>query len=126
MEDGEKVTRQMMKDDSKREIEEMKHLSEMTEAFSTRCDQVYNFVFRLLAGSTSSTNPDVSMDSLQDNVRSLKATIEGLENQVEELGKARDEALERERRLRRGLYRVSAGRLDIEEVMKVSPCKCGE
>lgn len=121
MEDGEKVTRQMMEDDSKREIEEMKFLSEMAEAFSTRCDQLYKFVFRLLAGSTSSTNPDVSMDSLQDNVRSLRATIEGLENQVEELGKARDETLERERRLRRGLYRVSAGRLDIEEVMKVSP-----
>lgn len=121
MEDGEKVTRQMMEDDSKREIEDMKHLSEMAEAFSTRCDQLYKFVFRLLAGSTSSTNPDVSMYSLQDNVRSLRATIDGLENQVEELGKARDEALERERRLRRGLYRVSAGRLDIEEVMKVSP-----
>ena len=121
MEDGEKVTRQMMEDDSKREIEEMKFLSEMAEAFSTRCDQLYKFVFRLLAGSTSSTNPDVSMDSLQDKVRSLRATIEGLENQVEELGKARDETLERERRLRRGLYRVSAGRLDIEEVMKVSP-----
>lgn len=121
MEDGEKVTRQMMEDDSKREIEDMKHLSEMAEAFSTRCDQLYKFVFRLLAGSTSSTNPDVSMYSLQDNVRSLRATIDGLENQVEELGKARDEALERERRLRRGLYRVSAGRLDIEELMKVSP-----
>lgn len=121
MEDGEKVTRQMMEDDSKREMEEMKHLSAMTEAFSTRCDKVYKFVFGLLAGNTSSTNHDVSMDSLQDNVRSLKSTIEGLENQVEELGKARDEALERERRLRRGLYRVSAGRLDIEEVMKVSP-----
>ena len=52
-------------------------------------------------------------------LHSLRGKLQDLEVQMQELAKARDEANERERRVRRGLYRVATGRLDMGEVLKV-------
>ena len=60
------------------------------------------------------------MANFEQQISQLQSTCGELEIQVKELAKARDEANASERRVRRGLYRVASGRLEIGEVLLVS------
>lgn len=55
----------------------------------------------------------------QDQLKEMTVMVEELRGHMEEMKKSRDDANERERRVRRGLYRVAAGRIEIGEVLKV-------
>ena len=66
----------------------------------------------------------VQVANFERQIANLQSTCSALELQVKELGKARDDANNSERRVRRGLYRVASGRLKIGEVLQVSYCYC--
>ena len=58
------------------------------------------------------------MQNSRSKVVTLQQTCRELEARIAELATTRDEAVDSDRRVRRGLYRLSAGRMDIEEVLK--------
>jgi hypothetical protein len=59
------------------------------------------------------------MAGLHRQLSELQNSCVELENQLEELAHARDEAYESERRVRRALYRLASGRLKLGEVVQV-------
>jgi hypothetical protein len=116
--------------DSQHELNYLHQLSKSTNDFSNRCSKFQQYLLKLIK-NTSSTNGGsaeashskkemVQVANFERQIASLQSTCSALELQVKELGKARDEANNSERRVRRGLYRVAAGRLKIGEVLQVS------
>uniref|UniRef100_A0A7S3V5V2 E3 ubiquitin protein ligase n=1 Tax=Chaetoceros debilis TaxID=122233 RepID=A0A7S3V5V2_9STRA len=96
-------------------------LSSSTTSFSNRCSKFQELLIRMLNGmgkdlASSTTSSEV--EKLHEQLLSLQASCNGLECQVQELVKAREEACLCERKVRRGLYRVASGRLKIGEVLK--------
>ena len=57
--------------------------------------------------------------TLHKQISDLQHAKDELTSQVDELSKARDGAIESERKVRRGLYRLASGRWKIAEVLKV-------
>lgn len=118
----------------------MEELSKSTSNFSNRCSKFQQYLLKLIKHTTSNANPSgtgtdgsdsapgagytkkemVQVANFERQIATLQNTCSALELQVKELGKARDEANDSERRVRRGLYRVSSGRLKIAEVLQVS------
>lgn len=66
-----------------------------------------------------SSDDDAQQQQDQDQLKEMNVMVEELRGHMEEMKKSRDDANERERRVRRGLYRVAAGRIEIGEVLKV-------
>ena len=55
---------------------------------------------------------------LEGQVAALKSQCRDLEARMAELATTRDEAVSSDRRVRRGLYRLAAGRMKLDEVLK--------
>ena len=74
-----------------------------------------------LSSEDSPTIDDIfQVASLQRQLAVLQNSCVELENQLEEIAHARDEANESERHVRRALYRLASGRLKLSEVLQVS------
>ena len=140
--------RKQERDDSKLELTYLNELSKCTNNFSTRCSKFQQYLLKLIRNTTgagagaganggASANTNANTNANGDNtnftkkeilqvanfegqIASLQSMCSTLQMQVEELGKARDDANNSERRVRRGLYRVASGRLKIGEVLQVS------
>lgn len=142
--------RKQERDDSKLELTYLNELSKCTNNFSTRCSKFQQYLLKLIrnttgagagaganGGTSANTSTNTNTNANGDNtnftkkeilqvanfegqIASLQSMCSALQMQVEELGKARDDANNSERRVRRGLYRVASGRLKIGEVLQVS------
>jgi hypothetical protein len=101
-------------------------LSSTTQHYSKRCIQFQELLkeFIQLTTSTTTQNDPMTTDETMTNcytqISNLQNTCSILQGQLEDMAKAKDEANESERRVRRGLYRVAAGRLKIGQVLQVS------
>lgn len=112
-------------------------LSNTTQQFSKRCIQFQELIQQyLLLASTmtnartgdSTTTMETSTQSTTDDtitkcrtqISMLQHTCSVLQGQLDDMAKAKDEANESERRVRRGLYRLASGRLNIAQVLQVS------
>jgi hypothetical protein len=71
---------------------------------------------RLTNGDSSSPEQEGS-SSAEDNAAALRAEVLELQNQISELATSRTELHQRERRVRRNVYRMSAGMLSKEQVL---------
>ena len=123
--------------ESKNELEYMTMLSQTTKHFTDKCQM-------LLQNLSTSGNVnrhhgdgdggddddgkvkaeekqqrDQEQVQVQVQLKEMKVLVEELRGHMEEMKKSRDDANERERRVRRGLYRVAAGRIEVAEVLKV-------
>jgi len=108
--------------DCQREMNEMEELSKSATAFSMRCQVLHKLILEYVRNASSSVKADTesvaAKADMEIQLHSFRGKLQDLEVQMQELAKARDEANERERRVRRGVYRVATGRLDIGEVLK--------
>jgi hypothetical protein len=122
--------KQEIMQESQEEMGYMLSLSQSTNAFSSRCQVLYDALSKKLNGGDKDNHKAIASDAdgngpeklqeMDQQLRSVKELVLELQVQMKELGKARDVANERERRVRRGLYRIAAGRIDVGEVLKVS------
>ena len=55
---------------------------------------------------------------LQNQVSKAEADNVTLQEQLQEMTRSRDEIIESDRRVRRGLYRLAAGRMQLKDVLK--------
>jgi hypothetical protein len=125
----------------------MKMLSLVACAFTDRCNEFHKLLVQLLSHCLHSSrlsavtndamdevkeksisssedipiNDDIfQVASLHTQLSALQNAFVELENQLEEMAHARDEANESERRVRRALYRLASGRLKLGEVLEAS------
>ena len=131
-----------MERESQRELAYLDQLSKSATNFSNRCSKFQQYLLKLIKHTSSTNGVDgtgtgasasaagyskkemVQVANFERQIANLQSTCSALELQVKELGKARDDANNSERRVRRGLYRVASGRLKIGEVLQVSYCYC--
>ncbi len=115
----------------------LKHLSEATSSFSNRVINFQRLLVNLIqhyiyqysnnAGDNAASSKQskkfmkqvIDLGSFTQQVSELQSKCEQLEGQIADLSKDRDNAKDNERRVRRGLYRVSTGRMKIAEALKV-------
>lgn len=71
------------------------------------------------ADPTSSSNETSSVPLLKERILQLESEMRDNEERMDEMAMARNEAVASERRVRRGLYRLASGRMNMEEVLKV-------
>jgi hypothetical protein len=122
--------------ESKDEMEYMTMLSQTTQQFSDKCQLLLTTISNHKNANVGGSVKDVGSDDCekklssdddaqqqqqqdQDQLKEMTVMVEELRGHMEEMKKSRDDANERERRVRRGLYRVAAGRIEIGEVLKV-------
>jgi len=65
----------------------------------------------------TSWSPPSNME-LENQVSKAEADNVTLQDQLKEMARSRDEMVESDRRVRRGLYRLAAGRMQLKEVLK--------
>eukprot|EP00529_Nitzschia_sp_RCC80_P003933 CAMPEP_0113513304 /NCGR_PEP_ID=MMETSP0014_2-20120614/39787_1 /TAXON_ID=2857 /ORGANISM="Nitzschia sp." /LENGTH=962 /DNA_ID=CAMNT_0000409691 /DNA_START=328 /DNA_END=3213 /DNA_ORIENTATION=- /assembly_acc=CAM_ASM_000159 len=74
------------------------------------------------AGANGASDVDTwtppSTFELQEQLALLESKNLILQEELKELARSRDEIAESDRRVRRGLYRLAAGRMDLKEVLK--------
>lgn len=114
-------------DDSEEHDETAYDLAEFSDGISQRASALQHWIVSLLQKiqqSQSDPNGD-DLDSaqpsyaqLQEEVTQLQARITTLQEHLEELARSRDQMVESDRRVRRGLYRMAAGRVQLKEVLK--------
>ncbi len=122
--------------DSTMEQKYLKHLSRATSSFSSRVTNFQRLLVNLIqhyinqytnGGNNSSgskqtkqfMNQVIELGTLKQQLSELQNKYADLEGQMEDVSKDRDIAKDNERRVRRGLYRVSTGREKITEALQV-------
>jgi E3 ubiquitin-protein ligase BRE1 len=105
--------------------EDLNKLKEVTENIAERAAQLQSWIWTLLQKVDKTqllTNGDVmappSPMELQEKLTRLEAENTSLQERILELARSRDEIVESDRRVRRGLYRLAAGRVELKEVLK--------
>lgn len=102
---------------------EKQHLDDMrriTDNIEKRAATLQNWIWSLLQRVESSSNASMEKlsDEAQQQVVALKAKNKSLKSKLKEVSRSRDEMFESEKRVRRGLYRLAAGRVQLKEVLK--------
>jgi hypothetical protein len=100
-------------------------LSRVTESIAVRAAGLQSLIWSLMQKVDKSQllkgeicfAPPSSLE-LEDIVTRLQTENSILQEKIEELGRSRDEISESDRRVRRGLYRLAAGRVQLKEVLK--------
>jgi hypothetical protein len=103
------------------ERQQLDDLLRITDNVATRAATLQSWIWTLLQrvekansnGTASSEDPG----HLQQ-VTHLKAKYKTLKAQLKELSRSRDEMFASDKRVRRGLYRLAAGRVQLKEVLK--------
>ncbi|KAG7367238.1 zinc finger C3HC4 type domain containing protein [Nitzschia inconspicua] len=99
-------------------------LSQITENIAKRASTLQSAIWSLLQkfSKTPALNGEVvlppSNAELRDKIILLESENASLQQQIEEIARSRDEVTESDRRVRRGLYRLAAGRVQLKEVLK--------
>lgn len=111
-------------EDSSIERKFLSDLSQITENITERAALLQTWIWTCLQNDEKShllngkvMSPSTAME-LQTKIIHLESENTSLQQQIEELGRSRDEILESDRRVRRGLYRLAAGRVQLKEVLK--------
>eukprot|EP00535_Pseudo-nitzschia_heimii_P007087 CAMPEP_0197190514 /NCGR_PEP_ID=MMETSP1423-20130617/21792_1 /TAXON_ID=476441 /ORGANISM="Pseudo-nitzschia heimii, Strain UNC1101" /LENGTH=935 /DNA_ID=CAMNT_0042642913 /DNA_START=260 /DNA_END=3068 /DNA_ORIENTATION=- len=105
------------------------HITDLAERMAERFSLLHSWISTLLQNLDSSiisSNGQVNGQSwstpsnmeLKNQVVQLEAENLTLQELVNELSRSRDEMVESDRRVRRGLYRLAAGRVKLKEVLK--------
>lgn len=110
--------------ESKQEKETLNDLSKITENIAERASLLQSWILSLLEkvekaplANGEIVLPPEAME-LQDKITHVEAENASLQQRIEELARSRDEITESDRRVRRGLYRLAAGRVQLKEVLK--------
>jgi E3 ubiquitin-protein ligase BRE1 len=97
-------------------------IQQTADSVSKRATALQRWIWGLLRKITSEDDsgkhPLLKLAKLEAKLSALKAQVRSYQIQMTELSKCRDDAVESERRVRRGLYRLNAGRMKLEEVLK--------
>jgi chromosome segregation ATPase len=100
---------------------ESEEITRVTKAIAKRAKVLQEGIWKVLSGGKNSGEvaPAVlSAAELQGQISALQSQIRDYEVQIAELTKSREEALDSDRKVRRGLYRLAAGRMKLQEVLK--------
>ncbi|KAL3785307.1 hypothetical protein HJC23_008871 [Cyclotella cryptica] len=87
--------------------------NEFAAALTSRAKRLHSAILK----ASSATATDTEIELKQEIIR-LEAEIKVMDEKLEEIAKARNEAVASERRVRRGLYRLASGRMTLEDVLK--------
>mmetsp|Transcript_15014 Transcript_15014/g.22917 ORF Transcript_15014/g.22917 Transcript_15014/m.22917 type:complete len:900 (+) Transcript_15014:169-2868(+) len=79
---------------------------------------IWGLLKKVTSEDESGKKPLLKLAKLEAKISTLKSQCREYSEKIEELSKCRDDAISSERRVRRGLYRLNAGRMKLEEVMK--------
>ena len=111
--------------EARQEKEDLKRLTQISESIAERAALLQSWICTLLQKVDKSqllTNGDVmaapTSTELQEKLTRLEAENTTLQERIQELARSRDEIVESDRRVRRGLYRLAAGRVELKEVLK--------
>jgi hypothetical protein len=114
-----------MEPESMEENQALKELPRMSENIAERAAGLQSLIWSLLqkVEKAQLLNGEVSFSpasslELEDTVTRLQAENSILQERLDELARSRDEITESDRRVRRGLYRLAAGRVNLKEVLK--------
>jgi len=105
------------------DVAEKQHLDDLlriTDNIAKRAATLQRWIWSLLQrvqGSPDAPALDLS-DESQQQVITLMAKNKSLKAKLKEISRSRDEMCESEKRVRRGLYRLAAGRVQLKEVLK--------
>ena len=94
-----------------------KETNEFSSGVSARAKRLHSAILQATASSSSNI---ASIADLKQEIIRLEAELKDMDGKLEEIAKARNEAVASERRVRRGLYRLASGRMTLEDVLKVS------
>jgi E3 ubiquitin-protein ligase BRE1 len=101
---------------------QLRDIHQTADSVSKRATALQRWIWGLLRKITSEDNsgkhPLLKLAKLEAKLSALKAQVQNFQIQITELAKCRDDAVESERRVRRGLYRLNAGRMKLDEVLK--------
>jgi hypothetical protein len=122
------------------ELEDQKNIedtSKLSNNMAERVSLLQSWIWSLLQNLEKSNNPPLNGESspstsnsngtswstpstieLQNQVSKAEAENVTLQDQLKEMARSRDEMVESDRRVRRGLYRLAAGRMNLKEVLK--------
>jgi hypothetical protein len=104
------------------DAQQLDDLLQITDNVSKRATTLQRWIWSLLqrVDAAAEGQPDAikSAFELQQEVAQLKAKNKTLKAQLKELATSRDEMSDSDRRVRRGLYRLAAGRVKLKEVLK--------
>jgi hypothetical protein len=107
--------------------QQLEDLMRITDNVAQRASTLQGWIWSLLQrlekdedSNHSSTTVSIAQQvhAAQQQVARLKAKNKALKAQMNELARSRDESQESEKRVRRGLYRLAAGRVQLKEVLK--------
>ena len=114
-----------MEPESMEENQALKELPRVSENIAERAAGLQSLIWSLLqkVEKAQLLNGEVSFSpasslELEDTVTRLQAENSILQERLDELARSRDEITESDRRVRRGLYRLAAGRVNLKEVLK--------
>lgn len=98
----------------------LRDMKRVASRISQRAATLQQWIWTLLQRVNSpETHESISQAaSLVGQVATLKGQCRELEVRMAELAMTRDEAVNSDRRVRRGLYRLAAGRMKLEEVLR--------
>jgi len=90
-----------------------KETNEFASAISSRAKRLHSAILQ-----SSAVSSDTNTSDLKQEIIRLESELKGMDDKLEEIAKARNEAVASERRVRRGLYRLAGGRMSLEDVLK--------
>jgi len=92
-----------------------------SDAISKRASCLKESIWALLRKKDPTEQPKLLFEAadLRKEISLLESQVRRYQHQSAELSHARDEAQKSERRVRRGLYRLSSGRMELKEVMQI-------
>jgi hypothetical protein len=98
-------------------------LLRITDNVSRRAGALQRWIWSLLQraeSSSTSEGPDANSSTMQNlqKLAHLKAKNKTLKAQLKEMSRSRDQMSDSDKRVRRGLYRLAAGRVKLKEVLK--------
>jgi chromosome segregation ATPase len=114
-------------DDLQQHKQTSSDLVEFSDDISQRAAALQSWIVSLLqkieqsqcnSNGEEAYTPLPTYAELQEEVTTLQARNACLQEHLEELARTRDEMVESDRRVRRGLYRLAAGRVQLKEVLK--------
>ena len=91
-----------------------KETNEFASAISSRAKRLHSAILQ-----SSAVSSDTNTSDLKQEIIRLESELKEMDDKLEEIAKARNEAVASERRVRRGLYRLAGGRMSLEDVLKV-------
>jgi len=100
---------------------DLNDMTRIAKAVSARATVLQRWIWSLLRKVTSGeeiSNAIFDNAALEGQISILKSKCRDYEAQIAELVKSRDDAATSDRRVRRGLYRLSAGRMTLADVIK--------